>query len=67
MLKKIVLIGAVAAMSISLTACGSHSKTETNVKSTTTGQELTDLQTAFDSGIISEDEYEKKKKEILKE
>ncbi len=67
MMKRLVLIGAVAAMSVSLAACGSHSKTETSVKSTTTGQELTDLQAAYEGGIISEQEFEKKKKEILKE
>ena len=67
MMKKLVLISAIAVMSVSLAACGSHSKTETNVKSTTTGQELTDLQAAYEGGIITEQEYEKKKKAILKE
>jgi hypothetical protein len=34
--------------------------------STTLGQELTDLQAAREKGIITEKEYEKAKKEILK-
>lgn len=33
---------------------------------TTLGQELTDLQTAYEKGIITQKEYEKAKKEILK-
>jgi hypothetical protein len=33
---------------------------------TTLGQELTDLQAAYDKGIITEKEYERAKKEILK-
>ena len=44
-------------------ACGS---TETTVNSShTTGEELIDLQKAYDQGIITEREYEKKKKDIL--
>ena len=34
--------------------------------STTLGQELTDLQTAYEKGIITEKEYNKARKEILK-
>ncbi|MGB0415993.1 MAG: SHOCT domain-containing protein [Coraliomargarita sp.] len=45
--------------------CGS---TKTNVESSqTTGQELLDLKAAYDDGIITEKEYERKKKEILKD
>ena len=44
-------------------ACGS---TKTSVNSShTTGEELIDLQKAYDQGIITEREYEKKKKDIL--
>lgn len=38
---------------------------KTNVKSTTKGQELIDLQKAWDLGIITTDEYEKQRKKIL--
>jgi hypothetical protein len=34
--------------------------------STTLGQELQDLEAAYEKGIITEKEYEKAKKEILK-
>ena len=45
-------------------ACGS---TKTTVNSSqTTGQELIDLQQAYDQGIITEKEYKRKKKDILK-
>ena len=51
---------------LAVTACGRPSKSTTNVSTATTGQELDDLKAAFDNGALSEDEYEKKRKEILK-
>jgi len=50
---------------LGMSACGGG-KTTTNVSGTTTGQELTDLKAALDNGIITESEYEKKRKELLK-
>lgn len=44
--------------------CGSTSKVEN--RSTTTGQELQDLDAARNKGLITEDEYNKKRDEILK-
>lgn len=49
-----------------LSACGGGKQT-TEVKTTTTGQELTDLKAALDSGAISQKEYDKKREEILEE
>ena len=49
----------------SLTACGSRSKQTTTVQATTTVQELQDLQKARDDGLITEKEYDKKRKEIM--
>lgn len=50
-----------------VSACGGGgARTETNVSTTTTGQELTDLKAALDAGAISQSEYEKKREEILK-
>lgn len=40
---------------------------KTNVQSTTKGQELIDLQKAYDLGIITTDEFEKQRAQILKE
>lgn len=52
---------------LGVSACGhGRVKTTTNVETTTTGQQLIDLKTALDDGAITEKEYEKKRKEILK-
>jgi len=40
-------------------------KTETTINTTTTGQQLIDLQKAYESGAISEQEYNRQKQEIL--
>ena len=44
---------------------GAKSQTQTDVRTTTTGQELLDLQKAYEAGAISKNEYEKQKKIIL--
>lgn len=50
-----------------LGACGGGGAKSTNINSSTTmGQELTDLQAARDKGLISEKEYNKARKDILK-
>lgn len=53
-------------MSVNFIACGG-SKSQTDVKTSTTtlGQELQDLKTAYDKGIITEKEYEKAKKKLI--
>jgi uncharacterized membrane protein len=67
MLKKLTLIGLLGVTTVALSACGGgRTSNENTMKTTTVGQELTDLQAAYDNGIITEKEYEKKKKEILK-
>lgn len=52
--------------SLALTACGRSSSSTANVSTSTTGQELTDLKAAHDAGAMSDDEYEKKRQQILK-
>ena len=44
---------------------GGDSKTETHITTTTTGQQLIDLQKAYESGAITEKEYNRQKQEIL--
>ncbi|GAA5315602.1 MAG: hypothetical protein AseanaTS_08070 [Candidatus Pelagadaptatus aseana] len=63
-MKHIILAAIIAATPL-LTACGGG---DSNIQthSNTQGQELMDLKTAYDSGILTEKEYEKAKKEILK-
>jgi hypothetical protein len=57
-------------MLLSATACGclggGNGKQTVETKTTTLGQELTDLQKAHDSGAINDEQYEKAKKELLK-
>ena len=49
----------------SLTGCsGGGAKME--ARTTTTGQELIDLDKAYQQGLMTEKEYESKKKEIMK-
>ncbi|MEP5088437.1 MAG: SHOCT domain-containing protein [Paracoccaceae bacterium] len=55
----------VAIVSAGLTGCGKGSTT-TNIQTTTTGQQLTYLQAASDNGAITQNEFDKKRKDILK-
>lgn len=68
MTNKLILACLVGTSLLTLNACvGRRAKAEvaTTVKTTTVGQELTDLQAALDSGVIDQKEYDKKKKQIL--
>ena len=58
------LIVALSLSAFGLSSCGSSS--QTRVDTTTTGQELTDLKKAYDEGVITKSEYEKKRKEIMR-
>jgi len=58
-------------MLLNASACGclgggNGGKQTVETKTTTLGQELTDLQKAHESGAITDDQYEKAKKELLK-
>lgn len=44
---------------------GAKTQTQTDIRTTTTGQELMDLQKAYESGAITEKEYEQQRKRIL--
>ena len=44
---------------------GAKTQTQTDIRTTTTGQELIDLQKAYEAGAISKEQYEKEKKRIL--
>jgi putative oligomerization/nucleic acid binding protein len=66
-MKRLGLIGLLIVATAGLSACvPGRAKQSTTVNSTTTGQQLTDLKAALDAGAISPEEYEKKRKEILK-
>ena len=64
-MKTISTLSLAAAMALVLSGCGGGgAKTEVSTK--TLGQELTDLQQAYEAGAITESEYEKSKKSLLK-
>lgn len=52
------------ACAATLSACGSSTKVE--ARTTTIGQELKDLDDARNKGLLTEDEYSKKRDEIMK-
>jgi hypothetical protein len=63
---KIAAAGLVAAaLALGLTGCGGSSQ-KVEARSTTVGQELQDLDDARNKGLLTEDEYNKKRSEIMK-
>lgn len=48
---------------LGMTGCGSSQNVSTNAVST--GQELEDLQTAYDKGLMTEQEYQEERKRIM--
>lgn len=48
---------------LGMTGCGSSQNVSTNAVST--GQELEDLQAAYDKGLMTEQEYQKERKRIM--
>lgn len=59
---------AVAALAMAVILLGAGcggADVRTQTTTTTTGQELLDLKKAYDSGVITEKEYERKREEIL--
>jgi len=60
---KTILGASVIVLALGLSACGSS----TTIQQTETqGQQLLDLKEAYDKGVITEKEYSKTKKKILK-
>ncbi|HSD59776.1 MAG TPA: SHOCT domain-containing protein [Burkholderiales bacterium] len=64
MVKRSTVWVAALAMSAMLAACGGE---EVHIKASTatTGQQLTDLQKAYEAGAISKEEYERERKKML--
>jgi uncharacterized membrane protein len=51
---------------LSLAGCGGGgAKLQSEINTTTTGQQLMDLKKALDAGAITQDEYDKQRKKIL--
>ena len=63
-------LAAMLAMGIAIACCGlaggCGSSTKVENRTTTTGQELQDLEDARSKGLLTEDEYNKKRQEIMK-
>lgn len=53
------------ASSLTLVGCYFHGGTQEHVSANTLGHELTDLKLALDKGAISEQEYERKKENLI--
>lgn len=62
--RKLVLTLSVLAI-VSLGGCGNTSQ-QIEARSTTIGQELEDLEDARNKGLLTEDEYATKRREIMK-
>lgn len=57
-------VGAAVVVGMIGAGCGSSSKVE--ARTTTVGQELQDLEEARNKGLVTEDEYNKERHEIMK-
>ena len=53
-------------LALGLVACGGGPSSKAEVSTQTLGQEMMDLKSAYESGAITEKEYEKAKKQLLK-
>ncbi len=54
-------------LAMMITACGGGgARSSQDVRTTTVGQELMDLEKAKNQGAITQDEYDRQKKKILK-
>ena len=64
MLKQVLLAVSVGILALSLSGCGSSTNTNVETKQTK-GQQLMDLKEAYESGAISQEEYEELKERVL--
>jgi uncharacterized membrane protein len=66
-LSRILVASMLTFTALGMAACsGGGAKTNIEARSTTTGQELSDLKKAYEQGAISKQEYEKEREKILK-
>lgn len=70
---RVLLAASIGWIPMGLSSCGclgggggGEAKVEATTKTTTLGKELMDLDEAYRKGIITEDQYNKKKKELMK-
>lgn len=65
MSRKLLTLAAAVFIATAVSACGGGDTTIKAADTTTTGQQLIDLQKARDSGAITQKEYDAQKKKIL--
>jgi hypothetical protein len=66
-MNRLIVPGVLAGSLLLLSGCGGGgAETQTTVTTTTIGQQLTDLKKAYDSGAISEDEYNRLREKIIR-
>ncbi len=64
--KTLVLVALCGFLLIGVGACGGGgAEVQSNVSTTTTGQQLIDLKKALDSGAMTQKEYDQERKKIL--
>jgi hypothetical protein len=51
---------------VSFFSCGGGAKVQSEISTTSLGQELTDLEKAYEAGVINKKEYEKAKNGLMK-
>ena len=61
----VVIALSLGTLSLCLAGCGGGGST-TAIETQTTGQQLIDLKAALDAGVISQHEYDAKRREILR-
>ena len=64
-MKAILGLSLAAVLSLVLSGCGGGGEAKTEVSTQTLGQELSDLKKAYDSGAITESEYNDAKEKLL--
>jgi hypothetical protein len=62
----ILVVFFLASLGFTVTGCGGGPKANVTAQTTTLGQELVDLQQAYEKGIITEKEYNDLKKKVMK-
>lgn len=66
-MKKTLLFTLLLTFSLGLTACGGGgATTEVSTSTQTLGQELIDLQKAYEAGVMTESEYNKTRERLIK-